>query len=64
METEEELEYVEQPPCPHCGEDADTWFDRSAMYDQNGNDLEYECFATRCCACGKNIDAPVEYYNE
>ena len=48
--------------CPHCGKDEGTWFDRSMSYNSDGSENEHETFPTRCNACGKNIDAPKEYY--
>ena len=51
-------------PCRHCGSTKDTWFDRSVQLDNDGNELEYESFACRCPDCGKNVDAPVEYYKD
>lgn len=49
--------------CPHCFSDKDTWFDRSCLHDEYGNELEYECFADRCSDCGRNVNAPRSYYN-
>lgn len=48
--------------CPHCGSTSGTWFDRSVMLDSQGNPLEYEEFPTRCDDCGKNVNAPKNYY--
>ena len=48
--------------CPFCESAEDTWFDRTIMYDHNGCQLEYETFATRCSDCGKNVNAPLDYY--
>lgn len=39
--------------CPHCGKDEGTWFDRTISYDSEGNETG---MATRCNACGKDID--------
>lgn len=51
--------------CPHCLiSPLETWFDRSIQFDSKGNELEFETFATRCCNCGKNVDAPKDYYKE
>jgi DNA-directed RNA polymerase subunit RPC12/RpoP len=48
--------------CPHCGSTSGTWFDRSAMLDHQGNPLKYEEFPNRCNDCGKNVNAPKNYY--
>lgn len=48
--------------CPHCFSQADTWFDRSCMHDENGKPLPYEEFPFRCSDCGRNVDAPRSYY--
>lgn len=50
--------------CPHCGERADTWLDRSIWVGPDGLEEEYESFATRCVKCGKNVDAPKDYYEK
>ena len=51
--------------CPHCGAiNPETWFDRTICYDGNGQEMEYETYPTRCCECGKNVDAPKEYYRD
>jgi hypothetical protein len=55
------LEY-ETSNCPHCFSQADVWFDRSSMQDENGNSLPYEEFPFRCSDCGRNVDAPRSYY--
>lgn len=56
------FEIFEVPSCPHCGASEGTWLDRSIGYDSDGNEKTYEIFPNRCCACGKNVDAPKEYY--
>ena len=43
---------VKEWKCPHCGKDEGTWFDRTL--DENEN------MATRCNACGVDIDAETE----
>jgi hypothetical protein len=48
--------------CPHCFSQADTWFDRSCIHDENGKPLPYEEFPTRCSDCGRNVDAPRSHY--
>lgn len=58
----EDEEYIYN--CPHCLSNAGTWFDRSCAYDHQGNVLEYEEFPMRCCECGRNVYAPLEYYNQ
>ena len=52
----------QESDCPHCGKSEGTWFDRSYCTDGEGNMLEHEEFPTRCNACGKNVEAPKEYY--
>lgn len=52
----------EEYACPHCGSTKGTWFDRSVIYDAQGNPLEYEEFPNRCESCGRNVDAPTSYY--
>jgi hypothetical protein len=49
-------------PCPHCGGTSGTWFDRCSILDEQGNPLKYEEFPTRCEDCGKNVNAPKDYY--
>lgn len=49
--------------CHHCKKSNDTWFDRSVIYDEQGHELEYETYATRCVKCGKNVNAPISYYD-
>lgn len=48
--------------CPHCGSTSGTWFDRCVILDEQNNPLEYEEFPTRCEDCGKNVNAPKNYY--
>jgi hypothetical protein len=48
--------------CPHCFSQADVWFDRSCMHDENGKAFPYEEFPFRCSDCGRNVDAPRSYY--
>lgn len=50
--------------CPHCGNNDGVWFDRSRMYDGDGNEFLYEGCCYRCNFCGRNINAPVEYYRD
>lgn len=53
----------EEHKCPHCGSSPlETWFDRTIMFDSEGYPVEYEGMCYRCNNCGKNISAPVEYY--
>lgn len=52
----------ELDPYPHCGRTSGTWFDRCAILDNEGNPLKYEEFPTRCEDCGKNVNAPKDYY--
>lgn len=39
--------------CPHCGKDEGTWFDRTISYNSEGEETG---MATRCNACGMDID--------
>ena len=48
--------------CTHCNKELETWFDRSTTMDESGEVIEYEDFPFRCIHCGKNVDAPKEYY--
>ena len=63
MNKEEEASTLNDvAPCPHCESTSGTWFDRCAILDEQGNPLKYEEFPTRCVDCGKNVDAPKDYY--
>lgn len=61
---EEIYDFIEDWECPHCKSKRGIWFDRSSVCDEEGNTIEYENFPTRCNECGKNINAPLKYYEE
>ena len=50
--------------CPHCGSSSGTWFDRTIVINGADEEDDYKTMPFRCNSCGKNVDAPVEYYKD